>query len=134
MANESKRNPNTVYFIDSRIMMPQTFVESGFVLDVNEERGRFTVAVYHDDYRSFSISDYGQLVFSTREEAEDVVRRLPVVGQTVYCVARKTNKVTENVVEYFDIPNVYFKNGDYISVTEMGHSLFMSKHEALAAL
>ena len=41
MTND-ERNPNKVYFVDSRIRMPETFVESGFVYYADEKSGTFT--------------------------------------------------------------------------------------------
>ena len=125
---EGIRNPNanTVYFIDGRIGMSKPFVESGFLFDMDRKTNKLTVIVYHDDYRTFDVSDIGKTIFSTKFEAIQLIQKLPEVGQTVYLL-RKNGTVTEDVVKYFDVPNMYLESGESFLITEVGHSVFTSK-------
>lgn len=134
MSKETGRNPKGVYFIDSRILMPKPFVAYGTVFELDEEHSNFTVQVYHDDYRKFKIRDFCTIVFVTKEEAQALVDQLPAVGQKVFMIQESWMIVREEVVAYYDIPQVYFKSGISMYVYELGETFFTKKEEALAAL
>lgn len=134
MSREGRWKNNMVYFLDSRIKMPKVFIEKGCVNNINEQRREFTVVVNHDDYRSFKVSDYCNIVFSSYEEALEMVNRLPEVGQKVYVIDQTKRTVTEKVVHHLNMPDIYFENGEYINVTEVDKTLFLKKDVAIAVL
>lgn len=126
MEDKRLQNNNRAYLIVSRFSRSKPFVQPGFFLNVNKETGQFTVVVYHDDYRSFCVDDIGKSVFYTWDEADEFIDKLPGVEQTVYLLDSDGN-FTEDVVDYFDVPNMHLKSGKMVLITEVGHSVFASK-------
>ena len=67
---------NLKNFLDYDSSVKKTFIVGGIVINYQEEYKEFIVQVYHDDYRSFKVSDYGEIVFSTLEEAKALLDKL----------------------------------------------------------
>ena len=134
MLNEAKRDQKVVYFVDSRIMTPKPFVTIGTIYDVDEKHAEFTVKINHNDYRKFRIRDFQVIVFTTEEEAQALVDKLPAAGQKVYIVEENWLRLREAIVDYYDIPQIYFKYSKNEYVYEFGKKFFTDKDEALAAL
>ena len=126
MEDKRLQNNNRAYFIDSYIGKSKPFVRPGFLMYVDKETGRFTIARYHDEYHSFCVNDIGKTVFFTWDEAEEFIDRLPEVGQTVF-TQDSNGELTEDVVEYFIVPKMHLKSGKIVLITEVGQSIFTSK-------
>ncbi len=134
MSNERNRDQKNVYFIDSRIMTPKPFVVSGTIYDVGEKRAEFIVQVSQSDFRRFRIRDFYLTVFTTEEEAQALIDKLPIMGQKVYVIEENWLRVRKTTVDYYDIPKIYFKYAESEYIYEIGKKFFTDKDEAFAAL
>lgn len=133
MSNLQERKSDVLYFVDSRIREPKPFVRSAFLYEV-KECGRFTLSVYPEVHRDFASSDYGVIVFETCAEAQALVDKQPRTRQKVYVLDRDRKTVTEEVVDYFDIPYVYFRNGARALVVDAEKVFFKTEEQAMKAL
>lgn len=134
MSSENQRKIKNMYFIDSRAMEQKPFIEAGSVYDVDAKSGSFTVEVSDDDHRQFKISNLGEIVFQTFDEAQELLSKLPKVGQTIYCIETGKRKIMEQIVKCYSALYIMFESGKSVHVTDASKTFFLNKDEARAAL
>lgn len=106
------------------------------ILEVNEKNETFDVVLYGDVYQRYKFEDYGRLVFDTREEAEEVVNKLPKPDSFVYHKIGKRvyrKKVVGISSYYFDDGYdliIVLNKGNRIPMKELGVSVFLNESDA----
>ena len=115
----------------------QAFEEEAKILYVEEEKQTFTALLYGDSYNTYSFKDYGRLIFDSRSEAIKAANSLPKPQSIVYVLIN--NKIYQRKVAgikgfhengMFDL-YIRFGKEKFVSIREMGHSIFFTKEDAL---
>jgi len=118
----------------------QAFEARADIISVDEKEEVFSAILYGDTVQTYSFQDYGRLIFDNRNEAREAAQKLPKPQTTVYQVRGKS--VEERVVDcitgkknngVYDI-YIRFDDGRKESTQKIGHSLFLSKKEAIRRL
>ena len=130
----NQKDSNSVYFLEADSFSEKPTIGFGIILDVKTERRKFTVQVYHDDYRNFSYDDWETIVFETHEQAQALIDRLPKKGERVYRVDKVAKKMIFDTVECYVMPYIHFKSGAKARVEEIDKSYYASKERAFSVL
>lgn len=122
---------------------PQAFDAEAKILRVIKENETFRAVLCGNTFKVYSFKDYGRLIFDTRDEAIEAVDKLPKPKTRVYQRIGKrirrrlvegiggnyANEKFEMVVP-FDLV-VHLNKGEAVSTKEIGHTLFLSKADAI---
>lgn len=136
-SNQCKQHDeDRVYIIECCPEGPDARIETGYIKSVSKSDRSFTVAIYHNDYRKYHVSDYGRWIFSNQAEAEAVLRELPKAGQTVYLLVGR--RIREQQVKRLERKerednkiciNILLMNGEKLSIDDMGRTAFLKAEE-----
>lgn len=123
-----------VFFLDGRNAVNKPRVISGKVTNFDIENNQFTVTLHSGVKMTFSIADWDEIVFGSREKAQAMANKLPKVGMVAYLLDEDKKKITFEVVAYYSIPYVYFKNGASALVSEFNKTFFAQATMAITRL
>ena len=129
-----------IYVIDSKYVgyFECAFVFSAKIIEVDENFESF-VARFCTSYilRRYLIKDYKHLFYSTLEEAESAVNKLPKPGMIIYQKIGKRvyKKTVTDVCGLFDEEVNYdiyicLNRGEPVSISEMGKTIFLNESDA----
>ena len=140
MKKSMKRNfkvNETVFVVDywGTDQGSQAYSARAEIVKVDKKNKTLTAVLYGDTYQTYSIKDFGRIMFGSSDEAKAVAESLPTPKTVMFQkIGKKIFK--KNVLgisgEYLDRTYdlvVNFDRGKNVSIREIGRSLFFEKED-----